>query len=764
MLVENSHRFASLPGKRPKFRPRSSSLWEFAGSWRDSGRGQRGHLAPSGPKDFPPSYRLSLYQLAPEGLPARSLSLQSPPGSSFVLAHPLGPGRGCPHLHKPVAGVVEPGPSPARQRWGDPCTLSSFRQLWWGHSASRPRVGAGALFPGLAGSHPPVGGPLPAEASGVPCGPLSLQRAPPPPCPVLHIPATQPSSGEECEHPRPLLLCFPGAASALLEAGSGLSSLGPRRPVAPGKCVSAEFGEAQVTDINWPEAEQTLLSSCKAPPLSRGYRPCSQLCSRHLNAQKLSTPHPPLSKHGLLEHGGPRGMEALTGRPSAGGGGPVTAGAASETAQGSHRGLAPAPDSSEDWLSLLTPHLLLRLALWLSRPGPRTSAVCRGGPSMAEAAFVASGALWSVQALCLPTCLLPPGWPGPARPFCGFGAHRNQTLRALVHGKHVPGERVKLTCLHGLAQALRLLALAPSVSAALLVLTHSSLRVQVARSEHPLLPREPTVQTGPVPITPTLPLKHCSLQATGPASNSPGTGSQACACTLAVEMVTLTLTYTLKMWPREGAHIGSKRGHRGTEEPSLPGAGGKRRQGNTWVIRPFMIRLFASPPVGRPSVPASQDERAWPASLLPDVFITVARSPPGSRSGAECRSGQCIPVMVTQERAEKETLRALLLSRMGNEGHAGLQRLLYVERVTQQLGRHLPLEYPQRTVMREKQKADRWAAAPPAHRPEAPPGRGEGGGALGASCAGEAELDSGAGGPGGQSPRRRMLERRRLCT
>ena len=43
-----------------------------------------------------------------------------------------------------------------------------------------------------------------------------------------------------------------------------------------------------------------------------------------------------------------------------------------------------------------------------------------------------------------------------------------------MRGEHVPGERVKLTCLHGLAQALRLLALAPSVSAALLVLTHSS--------------------------------------------------------------------------------------------------------------------------------------------------------------------------------------------------------------------------------------------------------------------------------------------------
>lgn len=66
--------------------------------------------------------------------------------------------------------------------------------------------------------------------------------------------------------------------------------------------------------------------------------------------------------------------------------------------------------------------------------------------------------------------------------------------------------------------------------------------------------------------------------------------------------------------------------------------------------------------------------------------------------------------------------------------------------------------------MREKQKADRWAAAPPAHRPEVLPGRGERGGALGASCAREAELDSGVGDQGGQSPRGRMLERRRLCT
>lgn len=47
-----------------------------------------------------------IFQLAPEGLPAHSLSLQSPPGSSFVLAHPLGPGRGCPHLHKVRTGCA----------------------------------------------------------------------------------------------------------------------------------------------------------------------------------------------------------------------------------------------------------------------------------------------------------------------------------------------------------------------------------------------------------------------------------------------------------------------------------------------------------------------------------------------------------------------------------------------------------------------------------------------------------------------------------
>ena len=46
--------------------------------------------------------------------------------------------------------------------------------------------------------------------------------------------------------------------------------------------------------------------------------------------------------------------------------------------------------------------------------------------------------------------------------------------------------------------------------------------------------------------------------------------------------------------------------------------------------------------------------------------------------------------------------------------------------MTQQLGRPLTLECPQRTVTHEKQKADRWAAAPPAHYPEALPGRGGG--------------------------------------
>lgn len=39
-------------------------------------------------------------------------------------------------------------------------------------------------------------------------------------------------------------------------------------------------------------------------------------------------------------------------RPSAGGGGPVTTGAASETDEGARRGLGLVPDASEDWLSL----------------------------------------------------------------------------------------------------------------------------------------------------------------------------------------------------------------------------------------------------------------------------------------------------------------------------------------------------------------------------------------------------------------------------
>lgn len=46
-----------------------------------------------------------IFQLAPEGLQSE-LTLQSPPGSSFVLSHPLGPGHGCPHLRKVREGCA----------------------------------------------------------------------------------------------------------------------------------------------------------------------------------------------------------------------------------------------------------------------------------------------------------------------------------------------------------------------------------------------------------------------------------------------------------------------------------------------------------------------------------------------------------------------------------------------------------------------------------------------------------------------------------
>lgn len=39
-------------------------------------------------------------------VPARLLTLQSPCSSSFVLSHPLAPGRGCPHPHKVSEGCA----------------------------------------------------------------------------------------------------------------------------------------------------------------------------------------------------------------------------------------------------------------------------------------------------------------------------------------------------------------------------------------------------------------------------------------------------------------------------------------------------------------------------------------------------------------------------------------------------------------------------------------------------------------------------------
>ena len=101
-------------------------------------------------------------------------------------------------------------------------------------------------------------------------------------------------------------------------------------------------------------------------------------------------------------------------------------------------------------ISLTFPSFPQRLEPCHSLFPERTSAFCRGGPSMAEAAFVAPGALWPVRVLRLPTCLLPPGWPGPARPFWGFGAHRNQALPCLLLPgpgwlrPEVPGSRALL--------------------------------------------------------------------------------------------------------------------------------------------------------------------------------------------------------------------------------------------------------------------------------------------------------------------------------
>lgn len=46
-----------------------------------------------------------------------------------------------------------------------------------------------------------------------------------------------------------------------------------------------------MTDANWPEAERM-----QSPSLPLGYRPCSQLCPRHLNALILLS-----ASHGLSE-------------------------------------------------------------------------------------------------------------------------------------------------------------------------------------------------------------------------------------------------------------------------------------------------------------------------------------------------------------------------------------------------------------------------------------------------------------------------------
>ena len=57
-----------------------------------------------------------------------------------------------------------------------------------------------------------------------------------------------------------------------------------------------------MTDANWPEAEQP-----QSPSLPLGYRPCSQLCPRHLNALILLSASTACRRRWTLsqEHGGP---------------------------------------------------------------------------------------------------------------------------------------------------------------------------------------------------------------------------------------------------------------------------------------------------------------------------------------------------------------------------------------------------------------------------------------------------------------------------
>lgn len=87
---------------------------------------------------------------------------------------------------------------------------------------------------------------------------------------------------------------------------------------------------------------QSLRKPCPPPPA--GLR-----CQQFLSLQSLGAPVLPL---GCVQLRAPPPYWASPDRPSAGGGGPVTTGATSETDQGAPLGLGPVPDSSEDWLSL----------------------------------------------------------------------------------------------------------------------------------------------------------------------------------------------------------------------------------------------------------------------------------------------------------------------------------------------------------------------------------------------------------------------------
>ena len=89
--------------------------------------------------------------------------------------------------------------------------------------------------------------------------------------------------------------------------------------------------------------------SARAAGTPAPHYPAGLWCQQFLSLQSLGAPVLPL---GCGQLRAPPACWASPDRPSAGGGGPVTTGATSETDQGAPLGLGPVPDSSEDWLSL----------------------------------------------------------------------------------------------------------------------------------------------------------------------------------------------------------------------------------------------------------------------------------------------------------------------------------------------------------------------------------------------------------------------------